>query len=160
MGDHVLPRYFPFEVTERLQALDSMVPSMEVKRALFDMSPFKAPAQDGFHTFFYQHNWEVVGPLVVRFVCSIFEGSTIVRSANSTHIVLIPKMAQSEYLHNFRPISLCNVSYKLVAKIIANWLQSLLPDLISPNQANFVPGRHIQDNIYIAQELIHTMSRM
>ena len=59
----------------------------------------------------------------------------------------------------FRPISLCTVAYKTVTKIIANRLQLLLPNLIGPNQTSFVPGRHIVDNIVVAQEVVHSMRR-
>ncbi|KAH9750393.1 putative ribonuclease H protein [Citrus sinensis] len=59
----------------------------------------------------------------------------------------------------FRPISLCTVAYKTVTKIIANRLQALLPELIGPQQTSFVPGRHIVDNIVIAQEVVHSMPK-
>ena len=59
----------------------------------------------------------------------------------------------------FRPISLCTVAYKTVTKIIATRLQELLPELIVPHQTSFVPGRHIVDNIIIAQEVVHSMRR-
>ncbi|KAH9706368.1 hypothetical protein KPL70_012184 [Citrus sinensis] len=55
-------------------------------------------------------------------------------------------------LKMFRPISLCTVPYKTVTKIITNRLQAFLPNLIGPQQTSFVPGRHITENIVIAQE--------
>ena len=59
----------------------------------------------------------------------------------------------------FRPISLCTVAYKTVTKIIANHLQVLLPNLISPQPISFVPDRHIVNNIVIAQEVVHSMHK-
>lgn len=55
----------------------------------------------------------------------------------------------------FRPISMCSTIYKVISKVIVAWLRPLLGKLVSPNQVSFIPGRHISDNIMIAQEMIH-----
>ena len=60
-------------------------------------------------------------------------------------------------LRDFRPISLCNVSFKIITKLLVNRIKPLMPTLIGPAQTSFVPGRHITDNIVLAQEVIHTM---
>ena len=74
-------------------------------------------------------------------------------------LVLILKVNNPTSLKIFRPISLCTIPYKTVTKIIANMLQALLPDLIGPQQTSFVSGRHIIENIVIAQEVIHTIKK-
>lgn len=94
------------------------------------------------------------------FLEQIFNGTLSVRDINDTLIVLIPKVPNPEFLHNFPPISLCNVSYKLITKLIANRIWPVISHLVAPNQSSFVPGRHIQDNIIIAQELIHSMDQI
>ena len=58
----------------------------------------------------------------------------------------------------FRPISLCNTVYKIVTKIIVKRMRNLFPNLISPLQTAFVPGRLGLDNMITAQEIIHTIS--
>lgn len=69
-------------------------------------------------------------------------------------------MEYPETILQFCPISPCNVSYKIITKMIALRLREYIGEVVSPNQASFVPGRHIQDNIIIAQELIHTMDKL
>jgi hypothetical protein len=57
---------------------------------------------------------------------------------------------------DFRPISLCNVIYKIISKCIANRLKPHLPDYIHPSQQAFIEGRRISDNIIVAQEITHS----
>jgi hypothetical protein len=65
----------------------------------------------------------------------------------SAIIKLIYKGGERDLLKNWRPISLLNVPYKLVAKLIANRLRSILSKLVDTQQTGFMKGRHIQDNI-------------
>ena len=87
---------------------------------------------------------------------NIFESKIVHEYLNETLISLIPKSPNPESLNNYRPISLCNIIYKIVSKIMVGRLRPHLDKLISPNQAAFVPGRRGLDNVVIAQELLHS----
>nr|KYP46789.1 Retrovirus-related Pol polyprotein LINE-1 [Cajanus cajan] len=54
-----------------------------------------------------------------------------------------------------RPIGLCNVSYKILTKILAHHLVQVMESLVHPNQCSFIPQRHRRDNIIIFQEVVH-----
>lgn len=69
----------------------------------------------------------------------------------------LPGSDPEEWLQGFRPISLCNFVYKILATIIVNRLKSILPDLIAQEQTGFVKGRQITDGIIMAQEVIHSL---
>ncbi|KAK7245383.1 hypothetical protein RIF29_40223 [Crotalaria pallida] len=132
----------------------------EIKRALFAMGPTKAPGEDGIPAIFYKHNWQILQQNFTEFIKLARQNAEAIRAINSTLVVLIPKVDAPQNASHFRPIALCNVVYKCNTKIIANRLKPFMNDWISPQQVGFIPGRNIQDNIIIAQELIHSMKRM
>lgn len=80
---------------------------------------------------------------------------TFLSSLNHTHATLIPRKKNPKIVAEYRPISLCNVSYKLIAKVLANRLKSILPHIISPSQSVFVLDRLISNNILVAHEVVH-----
>lgn len=90
-------------------------------------------------------------------VKSFFHSRRMLNELNHTNIVLIPKVDNPMKMSQFRPISLCNVVYKIISKVVTNRLKKVLPKVISLNQSTFVAGRQISDNILVVHELLHSM---
>ena len=76
---------------------------------------------------------------------------------NYTHIALIPKKNEPQYMSDFRPINLENVISKIVSKVLANRLKVILPNVILDAQSTFVPSRQITDNTTVTFEVLHKM---
>uniref|UniRef100_A0A803PUD0 Reverse transcriptase domain-containing protein n=1 Tax=Cannabis sativa TaxID=3483 RepID=A0A803PUD0_CANSA len=131
----------------------------EIRRALFQMHPDKSPGPDGMTPGFFQKLWPVVGNDVRLLVRSFFDSGYFPPSLNETNIVLIPKKKNAEFMTDLRPISLCNVLYKVISKVLANRLKVVLPDVISESQSAFLPGRLISDNIMVSFEIMHYLKR-
>ncbi|KAK2456657.1 hypothetical protein QL285_004005 [Trifolium repens] len=89
--------------------------------------------------------------------CSWLDYGTFPLDLNSTNIALIPKGDNQVSMKDWRPIALCNVLYKVVAKVLANRLKEVLDKCISDNQSAFVPGRSILDNAMATIEIVHFM---
>ncbi|KAA3476013.1 reverse transcriptase [Gossypium australe] len=131
----------------------------EIQEVAFEMGPTKAPGEDGFSAIFYQQCLHIVQYEVSSFCLQILNGDRDFKQVNSTNIVLIPKVANPTSMKQFRPISLCNVIYKIMAKAIANRLRGVIEKCIDAAQSAFVPGRLITDNILLAYEILHTLKQ-
>ncbi|XP_073037149.1 uncharacterized protein [Primulina eburnea] len=135
------------------------IPSLEEVRAtVFSIHPDSVAVPDGFSSAFFQHCWEIVHQDVFGAVLDFFQGSLMPQGFTATTITLIPKVEGARSWSDFRPISLCNVTNKIISKLLYSRLRDVVERLVSPNQSGFVPGRMISDNILLAQELTHSIT--
>lgn len=148
---------FPKLNRNSLWWLNRKVTDQEIKTALFQINPSKAPVPDGIPASLFQRFWPLVGGEITAFVHGVFETGHIPEHLNHSLICLIPKIQHPETISQFRPICLSNVIIKVVSKIIANRLKPLMNELVGDSQASFVPGRQSSDNIVIARELLHSL---
>jgi hypothetical protein len=153
-----ITQHIPRLVTEEQNTfLNKSIATEEVDQALQEMPSGKAPGPDGFTVEFFKAYWEIIKHDVYKVVEDSRRSASILKALNATMITLIPKGNEANTPDRYRPIALCNVIYKIISKVIENRLKPLLPSLISQEQAGFVEGRQIMDNIIQAHEIIHTL---
>ena len=131
----------------------------EIKDVVFNMNSNKVPGADGMSAHFYKFYWNIIGGEVIEAITTFFQRGYMLREINHSFIVLIPKGNNTVMVSQFKPISLCNVLYKIISKLLTNRLKLVLPKLISPWQTAFILGRKIQENTFLAQEIIHDMKK-
>ena len=131
---------------------------IEVDIAFKQMAPLKAPSPNGMPPIFYQHYWEI-GDDMAKAVIFWLNLGVIPIELNHTYITLIPKVKSMEYMTKFRPIALCNILYKLILKVLVNWLKKILPEIIFESQSAFQAKKDISDNILVAFETLHHIKK-
>jgi hypothetical protein len=129
----------------------------ELKTTLSLLKKEKSPGPDGWTTEFFSHFIDLVGSDLLLMVEDARTTGKISNSLNSTFLVLIPKTDQPTSFNDFRPISLCNLVYKLIAKIISSRIKPVLERSLSFEQLGFLKGRRIHDAIGVAHESIHNI---
>jgi hypothetical protein len=141
------------------QLLQAPFSREEVKNALFSIGDLKAPWPDGLHAIVFKRFWSMLENELVEEVLGALQNATVPTGWIDTTIVMIPKIDNPENVTQFRPISLCNVVYKIISKMLSNRLKVILLEIITENQSAFVPGRLITDNILLAYGSIHTIKK-
>jgi hypothetical protein len=131
----------------------------EIKQILVQFNSERSPGPDGWTTEFFCFFFDLVGLDLLQMVEDSRITGKIVGSLNSTFLVLIPKESNPLSFSDFRPISLCNLIYKLISKVISNRIKPFLERRLSAEQLGFLRGRRIQDAIGAAHEGIHSIKK-
>jgi hypothetical protein len=154
LAEEVIPNL----VTPDINSVMTMLPSSdEIKAAVFGLNKDSAPGPDGFGAFFFKHYWEIVKVDVMNAVMEFFSTSWILPGFNSNIIALIPKSPDASTIAQYRPIAMANFKFKIITKIIADRLASILPNLISDEQKGFIKDRNIKDCLCTASEVANLL---
>ncbi|GBG72292.1 hypothetical protein CBR_g11220 [Chara braunii] len=126
----------------------------EVTQTVGSMAKGKSPGVDGLTVEFYQKNWSCFGQALVDVYNGVLTGGKLGKRMTHGVIAMLFKSGDKSVIKNWRPISLLNVSYKILAKSLARRLARYLPDLVEEDQGAFVQGRSIFNNIITAVEVL------
>jgi hypothetical protein len=128
----------------------------EIHDIVKNMRNNAAPGPDGLNAAFYKATWAWTGKDVLDLIKNFYNTGYMPPDINNTHIALIPKNNNPVSTKDYRPISLCNIIYKIIAKSLADRIKHHLPNIIHPSQNAFIQGRNIATNIIIVQEIVHS----
>ncbi|GJT47588.1 putative RNA-directed DNA polymerase, eukaryota, reverse transcriptase zinc-binding domain protein [Tanacetum coccineum] len=126
----------------------------EIKRAVWDCGGDRAPGPDGFTFKFFTSFWDLIQDDVVSFVQEFSRSNFLPKGCNSSFIALIPKVSNAKAVSDFRPISLIGCQYKIIGKLLANRLSSVIGDCVSSVQSAFIKDRNILDGPLILNEVL------
>lgn len=133
-----LARAFPNLDENDMTEVSQEVTLDEIHQTLKSIGGFKAPGPDGIQAIFYQKQWRVVGNDFCDLIFFVLQDPNKVGELNDTLLVLILKEDVVTNMKQFGLISLCNVSYKTITKLVARrirWLMLKLVGLV--NVASF-----------------------
>lgn len=130
----------PFVSSEMNTKLILIPTDDEIRAATLSIHADKAPGPDGFTGGFFHYAWNIIGPDVIREIRDLFSSGSFPGRMNETYIRLIPKISGPRKVADYRPISLCNTYYKIVAKNLTKRLQPIL---------------NLSDNVLITHEILH-----
>ncbi|XXG62096.1 hypothetical protein AAC387_Pa05g0532 [Persea americana] len=156
-----LSQILPHGVATDEDALSLMTPVTisKIEGVIKATNPNKAPGPGGFNAHFFKVCWPIIGKDVCASIIDFFKHGAMLKQLKHTFIVLVPKTENACSPDKFRPIALTNELYKIISRILVNWLKPIIAKIVGPMQSTFVPGRSITDNILLAQDLIHNFHR-
>ena len=139
---------------EDQQLLEKDLTLEELKEAVSSFSDNKTPGEDGFTKEFYETFFDLIWIDLIKSYNAAFQNGSLSVSQRRGTITLIPKQDENlSELSNWRPISLLNVDYKILTKVLSRRLQTILPQLINSDQTGFVKERYIGQNIRLLRDI-------
>nr|GEZ79742.1 RNA-directed DNA polymerase, eukaryota [Tanacetum cinerariifolium] len=139
---------------DQVADLDRCISHDEIRVAVWNCGVNKSPGPDMFTFEFFRRYWSFIGPDFCSMIDCFFESGNFPMGSNAFFIALISKVTDAKFVTDFRPISLIGCVYKVVTKILANRLATVITDLVSDTQSAFVSNRQILDGPFILNELI------
>ncbi|KAL3677969.1 hypothetical protein R1sor_020925 [Riccia sorocarpa] len=139
-------------IKETVKAAENMTlvqepDEVEIEKIVALLPSEKAPGLDGVIIEVLRECWGFIKPDCLNLIAAFWADGRLTSKTKKGAIKLIPKSENREKLKDWRPISLLGITYKIISKIIAEGLKSVMPNLVNPHQTGFVQGRSIFDSI-------------
>lgn len=129
--------------------MDRIPDLAEVESVVKGLPSDKAPGLDGLTSEVLKACWSWVSVTCLELVQAFWKDGVLTISAVRGVLCLIPKGGDLDFLRNWRPITMLNLVYKIISKLLANRLKPLMGLLIDSQQSGFIAGRSIVDNLLI-----------
>lgn len=161
LQDHLLvEEVIPTIIDDATNKIPTNIPNpSEVKNAIFYLNHDGAPGPHGFGACFFQTYWNIVKKDVYEAVVEFFKTGWLLPNYNANSLILIPKTPYADTIYKFRPIALANFKFKIVTKVHADRLATILPSIISDEQKGFIMGRNIRDRIILPLEAVNVLDK-
>ena len=135
--------------------LEGKITYKEAATALKDMKNEKSPGPDGFTVEFFKFFFKDIGKYLTRSLNEGLEKGELSVTQYQGVITCLPKEGKpKQFVKNWRPISLLNVSYKILSSCMASRIRNILPKIIHPSQKGFMKNRYIGENIRLLYDII------
>ena len=135
--------------------IDSDITLTDLRKALKQMNENSAPGPNGLTVKFYKTFFDELAPLLILMIDSAIKGEGLSAELKQSHITLIPKDSGDPLLtKNYRPISLLNIEYKMISKVLANKVSPFLGSIVNPDQAAAIKDRNIQNHNHFIRDII------
>jgi hypothetical protein len=136
--------------------LETDITDQEISIALKELPSHKSPGGDGFPIDFYKKNWPDIKNLVCNSIKLAVQRGEMSTEQKRAVLTLVPKKDKDiRLLKNWRPISLLNADYKILAKTLAMRLQTVIPYIINHDQAGCIKNRSTFGNIRSIYDVIN-----
>ncbi|KAJ8349256.1 hypothetical protein AAFF_G00170560 [Aldrovandia affinis] len=139
---------------EEAQAMEADVTLEEVREALFSLRDGRAPGHDGFPREFYVAFWHLLGPDLLEVYRTLLKRGALSASMRKGVLVLLHKGGDRTELGNWRPLTLLNTDYKVLAKVATARLRRVMGGLVSQDQTCGVPGRSCSWNLILLRDVL------
>ena len=134
---------------------DQMIQTEEISKAVQDLPNNKSPGPDGIPIEFYKKFWCSISDILFDSFKNSFETGQLSPSQKRGVITLVPKKDKDlTDLKSWRPLSLLNTDYKILAKLLANRLRPVLSDIINPDQIGYMKNRFCGENTRLIADVI------
>ena len=144
---------------KQFKEIDRPLTLQELSDALKGMSNKKAPGTDGFPTEFYKIFWKELKHFFYKMAVESYEKGRLSNSLKDGILTVIPKpLKPRDEVRSYRPITLLNVSYKIISSAISNRIKHTLPDVVGNEQTGFIKNPFIGDNTRLTYDLIHYLN--